>query len=45
MNIRIQGELKNDFLYNDGAEREDDLGLNIDFIKFGNYDPTLGRWW
>jgi RHS repeat-associated protein len=32
-------------LYNDGAERQDDLDLNIDLTKFRAYDPAIGRWW
>ena len=33
------------YLYNDGAEREDALDLNVDFTKYRNYDPVIGRWW
>jgi len=39
------GSKKNRFVYNDGAERQDDLNLNIDLTKFRAYDPALGRWW
>ncbi|WP_339784691.1 RHS repeat-associated core domain-containing protein, partial [uncultured Imperialibacter sp.] len=40
-----QSGLKNDYLYNDGAERQDDLDLNIDLTKYRAYDPAIARWW
>jgi len=45
LNSSRENSLKNRFLYNDGAEREDAFELNIDFTKFRNYDLALGRWW
>jgi RHS repeat-associated protein len=36
---------KNKYLFNDGAERQEDLGLNIDLTKYRAYDPAIGRWW
>ena len=35
--------LMNKYLYNDGAERQEELG--IDLTEFRAYDPALGRWW
>lgn len=32
-------------MYNDGAEREDALDLNVDGTKFRIYDPAMGKWW
>jgi RHS repeat-associated protein len=36
---------KNKYLFNDGAERQEDLGLNIDLTLYRAYDPAIGRWW
>ncbi len=35
----------NRFKFNDGAEREDAFDLNIDYTRYRNYNPALGRWW
>ncbi len=35
----------NRYLYNDGAERIDDLDLGVDMTAFRMYDPAIGRWW
>lgn len=40
-----ENSTKNQYLYNNGAERQDELGLEIDLTKFRTYDPAIGRWW
>ena len=40
-----ESAIPQNYKYNDGAERQFDLGLNVDFTKFRTYDPVLGRWW
>lgn len=35
--------VRNKYLYNDGSERQDELG--VDMTKYRVYDPALGRWW
>jgi RHS repeat-associated protein len=37
--------LKNRYLYNKGAERLDELDLNIDATKYRVYDAAIDRWW
>lgn len=37
--------VKNDYLYNGGNERQDELDLNVDFARYRTYDPAIGRWW
>jgi RHS repeat-associated protein len=36
---------KNKYLFNDGAERQEELGLDIDLTRYRAYDPAIGRWW
>ncbi len=40
-----ENSFKNQYLYNGGAERQDELSLEIDLTKFRAYDPAMGRWW
>lgn len=40
-----ENAVKNQYLYNNGAERQDELDLNVDATKFRMYDPAMGRWW
>jgi RHS repeat-associated protein len=40
-----ENSVKNQHLYNNGAERQDELDLNVDATKFRMYDPAMGRWW
>jgi RHS repeat-associated protein len=40
-----ENSVKNQYLYNGGSERQDELGLEIDLTKFRGYDPAMGRWW
>ncbi len=40
-----ESSLRNQYLFNKGAERQDELGLEIDLTKFRAYDPAMGRWW
>ena len=40
-----ENSLRNQYLYNKGAERQDELDLNVDFTRFRMYDPAMGRWW
>lgn len=37
--------VENDFLYKGGAERQDELDLNVDFTRYRMGDPAMGRWW
>jgi RHS repeat-associated protein len=40
-----ENSVKNKYLYNGGAERQDGLDLNVDATKYRMYDPAMGRWW
>ena len=42
---RRENAISNKFLYNGGAERNDDLDLNVDVTKYRIYDPSNTRWW
>jgi len=40
-----ENSIINKNLYNDGAERQDACGLDVDATKFRMYDPAIARWW
>jgi RHS repeat-associated protein len=40
-----ESAISNQYLYNNGAERQNELGLEIDLTRFRTYDPSIGRWW
>ena len=44
-NYQKENSLKNLYLYNKGAERQDELDLNVDATKYRVYDPAIDRWW
>ncbi|HEY9005059.1 MAG TPA: RHS repeat-associated core domain-containing protein [Ohtaekwangia sp.] len=44
-NYQRENSLKNQYLYNKGAERQDELDLNVDATKYRVYDPATDRWW
>jgi RHS repeat-associated protein len=44
-NYQRESSLKNQYLYNKGAERQDELDLNVDATKYRIYDPATDRWW
>jgi RHS repeat-associated protein len=44
-NYQRENSLKNRYLYNKGAERLDELDLNIDATKYRVYDAAIDRWW
>src|SRR5690606_13910211 len=40
-----ENRVKNRFLYNEGSELQDDLGLGVFQTQFRMLDPAIGRWW
>ena len=40
-----ENSLRNRYLYNNGAERLDELDLNIDATRYRIYDAAIDRWW
>ena len=40
-----ENNTRNQYLFNSGSERQDELDLNIDLTQFRAYDPAMGRWW
>ncbi len=40
-----ENSVPNQYLYNKGSERQDDLGLGVYQTHFRILDPALGRWW
>jgi RHS repeat-associated protein len=41
---KSESSVKNKYLYNGGAERQENLDLGFDITKHRTYEPTLGRW-
>jgi RHS repeat-associated protein len=42
--FRRENLVQNKYLFNKGSERDDALGLSVDFTKYRSYESQTGRW-